>query len=150
SGFQNAPSIPTFVVGVGDSVAAMNEIAAAGGTGQAVIVDVTSDAQKQIHEALDQIRAALACTYDVPTPDVGLADLPTAQVLVLFGGDKSDKLVRVPGPSQCPDDSSVKAWYLDDVSNPARVVLCPAACEWVMAAPEAQIQIEVGCSTTPQ
>src|SRR5262249_24841427 len=64
AGVAGTPKILTFVIGVGQLQAALNGIAAAGGTGQAFIVDTNTMATQQFLAALNMIRGtALGCNY---------------------------------------------------------------------------------------
>ena len=63
------PSLLTFVIGVGSSLTSLNGIAAAGGTGQAFIVDAAgADPGGQFLAAMNAIRgsAAVGCQYTIP------------------------------------------------------------------------------------
>ena len=59
--------IQTFVIGVGNSLTSLNQVAQAGGSGQAYIVDAGGNVQQQFAEALQKIHgAALPCDFHVP------------------------------------------------------------------------------------
>jgi hypothetical protein len=68
------PKILTFVIGVGSSLSNLNGIAAAGGTGQAFIVDPNANTTQQFLDALNKIRgAALGCQYiQIDAPELGM------------------------------------------------------------------------------
>ncbi|MBK6848989.1 MAG: hypothetical protein IPG96_16135, partial [Proteobacteria bacterium] len=64
---RGTPSLSVFVVGVGKQLTALNDIAAAGGTGRAVLVDAAKDPEKSFLEALADIRRrAVFCELDIP------------------------------------------------------------------------------------
>ena len=77
--FKGTPSIPTFVIGVGSELTALNAIGQAGGTGNAILVDTAADAQGAFLKALDNIRkAAVPC--DFPLPVGSTIDVATTNV----------------------------------------------------------------------
>jgi hypothetical protein len=83
--FKGSPSIATFVIGVGGELAALNVIAAAGGTGAATLVDTGGNAQQAMLAALDNIRRqAIPCDYDIPT---GGIDVKSTNVTYTTGGN---------------------------------------------------------------
>ena len=62
--FNGTPSVRTYVLGVGPNLDDLNQIAVAGGTDAAVIVDTNNDVTAQLTEALDAIRddVVIECT----------------------------------------------------------------------------------------
>jgi hypothetical protein len=38
-------------------------------------------------------------------------------------------------------------WYYDDPSAPAHILACPASCDALQAAPEASVELLLGCKT---
>jgi uncharacterized protein YegL len=69
AGLAANPSVATYVLGVGTSLDALNQIASAGGTRQAYIVDGTQNISAQIVEALNKIRGmtSLPCEFACPS-----------------------------------------------------------------------------------
>ena len=66
------PRIRTFVIGVGSELTALNQIADAGGTTDAFLVDAEENVEQAFTEALNDIRReALTCNFDIPEPDRG-------------------------------------------------------------------------------
>ncbi len=67
-------TIPTYVIGVGDALTNLNDIAVGGGTKSALVVSQTNAAQIQadITKAINQIKAsALTCDYKIPAAPSG-------------------------------------------------------------------------------
>lgn len=64
----NQNGIATYVVGVGNRLVDLDQIAAAGGTGKAYVVDTGSDITQSFLSAMNAIRnlAALPCHYSLP------------------------------------------------------------------------------------
>jgi hypothetical protein len=72
AGFNGTPKIPTYVIGVGNSLANLNAIASAGGSTSAFLVDTGGNVNQQFLQAMNDIRhAALGCTYSIPMPTDG-------------------------------------------------------------------------------
>jgi hypothetical protein len=147
AGYSGMPKISTFVIGVGNSLSALNGIAAAGGTGQAFIVDTTQNVNMQFIAALNAIRgAALGCNYKIPVPSVGQPDYTKVNVEYTPGGSTTPQIIpQVQDKSQCP--SSGDAWYYDDPSNPTQILLCDATCNKLSMDSMGTVNVVLGCKT---
>lgn len=138
-----AGALPTYVIGVGDELASLNEIAAGGGTGDAFIVSASDprQLQQEFLGAINTIKAsALACDYAIPAAPAG-ERLDRAKVNV----------VHVSGASRVPlahdaTCSGGSGWRYDDAEAPQRIVLCDASCDAVKAKP-GRIEVLFGCAT---
>jgi len=86
-GVNGSPSISTYVIGVGPDLTNLNQIAMAGGTGNAYIVDSMAGTTDQFIDALDSIRmrAGLACEFQIPQPAAGASSISRDQ-RALHGG----------------------------------------------------------------
>jgi hypothetical protein len=147
AGYSGTPKISTFVIGVGNSLSALNGIAAAGGTGQAFIVDTTQNVNMQFIAALNAIRgAALGCNYKIPVPSVGQPDYTKVNVEYTPGGSTTPQIIpQVPGKAQCP--ASGDAWYYDDPANPTQILLCDATCNKLSMDSMGTVNVVLGCKT---
>src|SRR5207245_583501 len=98
------PKIETFVIGVGGSLGSLNGIAAAGGTGQAFLVDTNQNVNQQFLDAMNTIRGqALACSYEIPLPEAGQPDFDKVNVQYTPGaGGPAQVLPRVADKAHCP------------------------------------------------
>lgn len=142
-----SPSIPTFVIGVGESLSKLNDIAVAGGTTKAFLVDSAADAVAKFGEAMSAIRSAsLGCEYLIPPSKDGSA-LDYAKVNVTFTKDsKTTTLPQVAGASAC--DVTAGGWYYDDPAKPTRIRICPASCaSFTGAGLGAEVSVVLGCKT---
>jgi hypothetical protein len=140
-----SPSIVTFVIGVGDELAELNSIAAAGGTGQAFLVDTNQNVNDQFLAALLSIQdAVLACEYLIPTPTSGNPDYNLVNVEVSLQNQPPHTLPKVPGPADCDADGG---WYYDNPAAPEKIIMCPASCDALQADPGAQLDILLGCDS---
>ena len=141
----SSPSVPTFIVGIGSETANLNAIAAAGGTGEAFILDGTTNVEQEFLQAMNEIRgAALGCEYLVPQPAANETPDPN-KVNVVFTPDGAapDTLPQVPNAGECKGQSG---WYYTDPTNPTQLTLCPASCD-VVEGSAGKIDIELGCAT---
>ena len=70
-----AEGIQTYVLGMGQNLSSLNQIAVAGGTEQAYLIDTGKDAAAQLAAALNAIRskAVVDCTFSIPPPPAGEA-----------------------------------------------------------------------------
>jgi hypothetical protein len=126
------PPIKTFVIGIGNT-GNLNDIANAGGTGQALIVNSASAGQDFL-DAMNAIRgAALTCEFTIPTPRNG-ETLDPNLVNVVFTpktGTGGTIFYKVNDASAC--DPTLGGWYYDDNSNPTRILLCDSSCNSIKA-----------------
>jgi hypothetical protein len=145
-GFSGAPSIQTYVIGIGN-VAGLNQIATAGGTDAAIIVQADPAlASQQFMDAMNSIRgsAQIPCEYTIPEPPAG-QDLDFQKVNVTFSVNGSDTdVLYVPDGTQCDADGG---WHYDDPSAPTKILLCPATCTVAETQVDAQMSVGLGCAT---
>ena len=142
------PKIPTFVIGVGNSLTALNGIAAAGGTTQAFIVDpTTGNTTTQFLAALNKIRGTvLGCTYQIPVPkNGGTLDYGTVNVVYTPSGGNPVTIPKVADKASCP--ATGDAWYYDNNAAPTQILLCDSSCKVIGADANASVSVVVGCST---
>lgn len=155
-----ASDVPTYVIGVKnpplvdddgdaapDTVSNLAEVARAGGTGEPFIVE-TGEADATISSfraAIDEIRGvSLSCNLELPAPpdrrgfekDRVAVSYSSAGTRIELGYDES-----------CAGDAS---WHYDDLAAPSEVVLCPATCAAVQAAPEAALDVAFTCQPVIQ
>ena len=147
AGANGMPKILTFVIGVGNSISALNGIAMAGGTGQAYLVDTNANAQQQFLDALNAIQGtALGCTYSIPMPEAGTPDFDTVNVeYTPGGGGMKQTLPKVANEGACPANGD--AWYYDNNASPTKIILCDATCTKVSADATGTVDIVLGCKT---
>lgn len=138
-----ASTIPTYVIGVGDELTSLQEIAAGGGTKDAFLVDTISPQQIQqdFLAAINAIRqSALACDYAIPPPPAG-QQLDRDQVNVVYkSGGGADAFAYNPS---CGGGTG---WRYDDPDAPKRIVLCDGSCTSVKTNP-GKMEVLFGCAT---
>jgi hypothetical protein len=143
SAYTGKPSIPVFVIGVGEELSALNGIAAAGGTGAAAVLSTGGNVTQAFLAALQGIRtSALSCEYAIPAPTTGDIDFGAVNVTFQNGPAPTETFFYVNDPADCATEQS---WYYDDPKQPSQVVLCPRTCERVSAASAAKLSIAFGC-----
>jgi hypothetical protein len=137
--------VRTYVLGVGPSLQNLNQIAAAGGTQTAHLVEGGGGAD--VLAELNKIRtdATIPCSLQIPRP-TGNDPLDLNTVNVVFA-DASCHLTtfgNVANAAGC--NAQLGGWYYDDPVHPSKIQLCDVSCTQV-AAPGGQLEISVGCTT---
>jgi hypothetical protein len=142
--YTDAPKVPVFVIGVGDELEELNEIAAAGGSKTATLVSAGADVEAQFIKALDAIRAqTMTCDYKIPPNPTGTIDYNAVNV-AFKQDDDSKTLLYVPTADDCKNASG-NGWYFDDPKAPTKVTLCPDICETVSTATSGTVSVVFGC-----
>ena len=161
SGVSSTPSVETFVIGVGRSLTSLNAIAAAGGTGQAFIVDAANgDPTQQFLDALNMIRDSVTMTeireeiQTMPVPcEWVIPESPTGETFdknkVNFdytsGGNSAERVGYVESEADCANVDG--GWYYDDANNPQIMLVCPQTCNVIQATDDTRVDISFGCET---
>jgi hypothetical protein len=140
---EGAPGIKTYVLGVGPLLDNLNDIALAGGTGAAYLVE-SNDVAKNVLEALQRIRSdAIPCQLGLPAAPAG-SELSLDEVnLTYTAADCDTTLIEaVPSAAQC---GRADGWYYDNPTRPSVVNLCPASCDRVSG--DGRLDYSIGCTT---
>jgi hypothetical protein len=159
-GASGAPSVKTFAIGVfspadigAGAKANLDQIAAAGGTTSAFIVDTSQNVEQQFLDALNAIRGSkLACEYAIPpaSPGSGTLDFGKVNVEYTAPGASTAKTIGYAGQAgNCgPTDGG---WYYDvdpmTGGTPTKIIMCPATCTTFSSTIGGQIDIRLGCKT---
>ncbi len=143
-----ASELPTYVIGISnpppgpDTVTNLNDIAVAGGTDHAFIIE-TGDPTATIdafRDAVSSIRMSqLSCDFEIPPPPAGQTFDPTRANVTYTSGSTARDLAY---DASCKSDG---AWKFDDDSAPKRMILCDATCTAVRADAQAQLRVDFGC-----
>lgn len=138
-----AATIPTYVIGVGNELSSLNDIAVGGGTKSALIVNTSNPAQIQADftKAIEQIKAsALTCDYKIPAAPSGETfDRSKVNVQHITGGATATLSYN----QTCANGTG---WKYDDANNPTRILLCDASCDGVKSK-AGKVDILFGCAT---
>jgi hypothetical protein len=147
-GVAGTPSMQTYVIGVGKELGNLNQIAQAGGTNTAFIVDTSQDTTRQFIDAMTRIRASasVSCEFVIPTDgSTGPIDFGRVNVRVTPSGGAPVALAQAATANQC--DPQAGGWYYDQPQAPTRLLLCPASCTSVKADTRNTVELEIGCAT---
>src|SRR6187551_2256540 len=120
-----AEAIPTYVIGVAnppiedapDNVTNLAEIAEAGGTEQAFVIDTGDPTQtsRDFASAIERIRgSAISCELAIPAAPAGRS-FDKEAVQVTYGAPGADR-TELRYDAECGDN----AWFYDDPENPSR------------------------------
>jgi hypothetical protein len=135
------PSISTFVIGVGSSLTSLNQLAMAGGTKQAFIVDTGGDVAKQFAMALDAIRGqAASCEFAIPND--GTVDSSKVNATYTPPGGTASDVLGVADQSKCTATDAY--WYFSP--DKRQLVLCPNMCD-TLTQKSGSVQVVLGCPT---
>jgi hypothetical protein len=136
--------IKTYVVGVGNELSNLNDIAAAGGTGTAFVVSVGDPAKTQtdLTKAISAIKtSALSCDYEIPAPPDGQT-FDRSKVNVQFTPDGA----AASALDYNPTCSGGEGWRYDDATAPTRVIACDGTCDAIKGK-SGKVDIVFGCET---
>jgi hypothetical protein len=139
-----ATPIRTYVLGVGPSLQKLNQIAAAGGTNQAYLVE--SGGGAEVLQALNRIRtdAQIPCALQLPQSSAAALDLDTVNVVYADEACTMTTFSMVQSAAACSPQAG--GWYYDDPTRPTSIRLCDTSCKQV-SAPGGQLKVSVGCQT---
>ncbi len=138
-----AAGIKLYVLNIGGTKANLDQIAAAGGTVEAITIDNPTDSTA-ISTALAAIRGqTLSCAFPVPKPANGLEpDYDSLNVTFTPPGGAVEVIGQT---TNC--ETNPNGWQYDDPTTPTNIVLCPAVCEKVLASVTGEINVVLGCAT---
>jgi hypothetical protein len=143
---NGAPPVKTFVIGVGSELTSLNQIAQAGGTDQAFLVDTSNDVTQQFIDALNEIRASGQCKFQIPVPEKGEPDYDHVNVALVDPNDKKNTKTVLYVGSEPACDPVKGGWYYDDPDDPKMILLCPATCDEVQLSGWS-VEVLLGCKT---
>jgi len=139
------PKVPVFVIGVGDELSSLDQIAVAGGSGKATLISTGADVDKQFIAALDAIRQkSLTCDYPIPPPQGGTLDLGAVNIGFSEAGGR-ETLLYVSKVDACAAAGD-QGWYFNHPTSPTRIVLCPKTCDRISTSTTGEISVVFGCT----
>lgn len=139
----SSPEVKTFVIGVGKELGPLDEVADAGGTTSAVLVDVTGNADVQFLSALTRIRHdALGCDFSLPANST---DVDYTKARIRFEPDNGGPVVRVPRRADYAACSGGQGWYFDNPAAPTKVILCDLTCDTITGGNSGTFRVEFAC-----
>jgi hypothetical protein len=152
SGAATGPlPVRTFVIGVfgdadlgADGQARLDELARAGGSDRAIVVNTAGDVARDFLDALNAIRStAVSCDFQLEA-DSGL-DFDHVNLRVTDAAGSTQDLLSVADPSAC---GSGDGWYYvrDAAGQPSQLRVCPATCQQ-LESERARVDLQIGCVT---
>lgn len=138
-----SPSIPTYVIGIGPSLDALQAIAEAGGTNRATIMSDAdpSTTSATFHETLAAIRTeTFSCDFPLPKPPPGQTFESVNVAFESSGGAAT----TLPRNDAC---SPGGGWHYDAPGAPSKIVLCQDSCEQIQQDTAGQLSVYFGCAT---
>jgi hypothetical protein len=139
--------IKTYVLGVGPSLHNLQQIAQAGGTEKAYLVEGGNVAE-QVLAALNQIRlaASIRCELKIPAAPPGkVLDLNLVNLLYTDSRGQRTALYNTGDSSGCA--ASGGGWFYDDPSQPQKILLCENTCNIVRYEIGGELAYAIGCKT---
>lgn len=142
----NNSGIPVYVLGVGAALQNLSQIATAGGTQQAYLVE-SGDVAAQVLQALQTIRgeATIQCEYRIPAPPPGQVFDPTKVNVRLTSPTGQQTIYNVPSINDC--NPAEGGWFYDDPVNPTKIQLCGSTCDAVTIQTQSSLDLALGCET---
>ncbi|WP_437650389.1 vWA domain-containing protein [Sorangium sp. So ce362] len=150
-------NISTFVIGVDSpqgagappSLTNLHEIAAAGGTGEASMLNTGDPTQTTaaFKTAIEKIRgAAVSCTIPIPPPPDGRT-FDKQKVNVTYTSAATNTPTTLSYDQAC---SVTGTWRYDDPANPTAIILCDDTCAVVQADVEVSLGVDFTCEDVLQ
>jgi len=143
--------VRTFVIGVfsdedldTDGRERLDQIASAGGSERALVVNTAGDLTSEFLAALNQIRStAVSCDFSL---DAGARlDFDRVNLRLLDAAGSARELLNVGDAAACGDQPG---WHYvrDDSGVPVQVSVCPSSCEELRSG-KASAELQIGCAT---
>jgi hypothetical protein len=144
NGAVGTPQVLTYAIGLEDAyVKEMNEIAAAGGTGQATFIGADPSTAQQIVTTLKKLeedqRLCRFAVPPVPGETVHTSDLTASYVLTPGGAAVAVPLVA--DLTHC----AAGGFFVDDAMAPKNIQLCTSTCQALHASTSSRVTVSAGC-----
>jgi hypothetical protein len=127
----------------------LDRVAAAGGTKEALMIDLDATASQKFLAAMNTIRvgAQAKCEYSLPMPGPGVKLDPSLVNVTVSNslGGAGSVIYRVTGDTTC--DPSKGGWHYDNEATPTKILLCPASCTAVAQAGTV-VDLKFGCQSS--
>jgi hypothetical protein len=137
--------VQTYVIAIqGASIGSLNQIAAAGGTMQAL--DVTGNIDLFIEKMKEIQTNAVACDFPIPEAPAGETfdkDLVAVKYTPASQLSLPEEFPRADNDQDCGGKTG---WYYDNNDNPTEIVLCPASCQKIKNDLQSKIDVLFGCA----
>lgn len=130
--YETEPKIRTFVVGfnLGQAGQNLNQIAKAGGTNKAFLIDKGDIGAAFVNAMLSIATQPLNCALDIPKPMAANMVLDPDLVDVRYTPSATGVTEHVPklnNLGEC-DAANGQGWYYDSPAMPTKILVCPGTC----------------------
>ncbi|MBM4361889.1 MAG: hypothetical protein FJ104_04360 [Deltaproteobacteria bacterium] len=129
--FETDPPVRTHVVGFGDGLGILSQIAEAGG-GELFLMDENNDVTAQFVDAMLSVAGMpLRCEFLLPAPPTPTETLDPDLIQVIYTSSATNVREQVPKLNQLGDCqlNGGKGWYYDDNLNPTKISVCDGTCD---------------------
>lgn len=143
--YTGNPGVRTYVLGVGPLLKNLQDIAVAGGTQKAYLVE-GGDVSNEVLRALNHIRgdAVIPCEFQLPEAPTGQTlNYDRVNLKYADAACQRTDFYYVENAAGCTESGG---WYYDDRASPSSIQLCPTSCAQV-SVPGGQFFYDVGCET---
>jgi hypothetical protein len=140
---ETEPRVRTYAVGLAAAVSNLDEIARAGGTARAFVVDEGDITRGFVGTLLNISMNSLGCEYEMPVPADSSLKLDPDKVQVVYtpAVGQAEEVPRARSLADCAN-SAAGGWYYDDPTSPKKIIACPCTCSRFAAG---KIEIRLGC-----
>ncbi len=146
-----AQGVETWVIGVFspeeqlEAQQNLDQIAIAGGTESAFIVDTSNTTTQQFIDALNEVRQnALSCEFEL-LPISDPIDYADVWIRIVDNDGNQVWVPRVADANACGDGQGFHYDVPVPGNTPHRIILCPATCDLTTANPEQTIEVYSEC-----
>jgi hypothetical protein len=147
--YAGTPRILTFVVGFNQGNENLKQIAKAGGTGTAFLIEGGDVSTQFVNAMLSVTDTPLSCTFSVPTSTDPNNPIDFDLVRVRYFPAATNQPIEVPrvqNLGDCQYTLNHVGWFYDTppsaTSNPTQINICPGTCSGFNAG---HVSIEYGC-----
>jgi hypothetical protein len=127
--FEGTPSIRTFVIGFNVGLENLNQIAKAGGTGKAFLIEGGNVGEQFVTAMLSISSKTLQCNFKIPDPPDDMV-LDPAKFGVSYTPSATGVAQEIPKLNTLGDCeiNNGQGWYYDNLLKPTELYFCPGTC----------------------
>jgi hypothetical protein len=146
-----SPPVRTYVLGIGPRVDNLNQLAQAGGTAPARLIE--SGGEAELLAAFSAIRDnTITCDYAIPMRPGETLDYGRVNIQVRVGVNGT--LMPIGKVSNAAACGAQGGWFYDQPvppgnPPPTKITLCPATCDPLVLTAGSHLDMLVGCQTSP-
>jgi hypothetical protein len=146
-----SPPVRTYVLGIGPSVDNLNQLAQAGGTAPARLIE--SGGEAELLAAFSAIRDnSITCDYAIPMRPGETLDYGRVNIQVRVG--VTGMLMPIGKVNNAAACGAQGGWFYDQPvppgnPPPTKITLCPATCDPLVLTAGSHLDMLVGCQTSP-